>query len=67
MRLNFSGVPEDRIVEGVRRIGEVIAGQLDLWRTMTGEHRTVTPPGARTDEKSVSWLASERMKRAQNE
>jgi 2-aminoadipate transaminase len=41
MRLNFSGVPEDRIVEGVRRIGEVIAGQLDLWRTMTGEHRAV--------------------------
>ncbi|HEV7918626.1 MAG TPA: PLP-dependent aminotransferase family protein [Solirubrobacterales bacterium] len=44
MRLNFSGVAEDEIVEGVRRIGEVIAGQLDLWRKMTGEHRAVAPP-----------------------
>ncbi|MBI2691548.1 MAG: PLP-dependent aminotransferase family protein [Solirubrobacterales bacterium] len=69
MRLNFSGVPEERITEGIRRIGEVVAGQLDLWRTMTGEHRLVTPPAAATklEAKSVSWLASERMKRAQNE
>ena len=69
MRLNFSGVPEDRITEGIRRIGEVIADQLDLWRTMTGEHRTVSPPAAKPadDENSVSWLAGERMKRAQNE
>jgi len=69
MRLNFSGVPEDRITEGIRRIGEVIAGQLDLWRTMTGEHRSVTPPppGTKLEENSVSWLASERMKRAQGE
>lgn len=69
MRLNFSGVPEERITEGIRRIGEVVAGQLDLWRTMTGEQRAVTlpPAGAKPEENSVSWLASERMKRAQNE
>lgn len=69
MRLNFSGVPEDRITEGIRRIGEVLADQLELWRTMTGEHRTVTPPQKRPaeDETSVSWLAGERLKRAQSE
>jgi 2-aminoadipate transaminase len=69
MRLNFSGVPEDRITEGIRRIGEVVAGQLDLWRTMTGEHRTVAPPPAKRegDESAVTWIASERQKRAQNE
>lgn len=44
MRLNFSGVPEEKITEGIKRIGEVIAGQLDLWRTMTGEHRAVALP-----------------------
>ncbi|MBJ7458115.1 MAG: PLP-dependent aminotransferase family protein [Thermoleophilaceae bacterium] len=69
MRLNFSGVPEERITEGIRRIGEVIADQLELWRTMTGEHRAVSPPQESSggDETAVSWLAGERMKRAQNE
>lgn len=63
MRLNFSGVPEDRIGEGVRRIGEVIEEQLDLWRTMTGEHRTVRSEPAPEAESSVSWLAGRKMKR----
>ncbi|MFT4048516.1 MAG: PLP-dependent aminotransferase family protein [Solirubrobacterales bacterium] len=64
MRLNFSGVPEDRITEGIRRIGEVIEEQLELWRTMTGEHRTVkTDAVAAPEESSVSWLAGRKMKR----
>lgn len=51
MRLNFSAQTEDEITEGVRRIGRVIAEQLDLYRTITGEHRAVhpgpvTPPAA---------------------
>jgi 2-aminoadipate transaminase len=37
MRLNFSGSGEDDIREGVRRIGEVVREQLDLYRTLTGE------------------------------
>jgi 2-aminoadipate transaminase len=37
MRLNFSGVKEDRIIEGIRRIGEAAAEQLSLYETMTGE------------------------------
>jgi 2-aminoadipate transaminase len=36
MRLNFSGVREDRIIEGIRRIGEAANEQLFLYETMTG-------------------------------
>jgi hypothetical protein len=34
MRLNFSGVNEDEIREGVRRIGRVIQEQVDLYETL---------------------------------
>src|SRR5438128_2754403 len=37
MRLNFSGVDEDEIREGVRRIGEIVQEQVDLYGTRTGE------------------------------
>lgn len=65
MRLNFSGVPEDRIIEGIKRIGEVVEEQLELWRTMTGEHRSVRSPAPadKADESSVSFLAGRKMKR----
>ncbi len=43
MRLNFSAQTEEEITEGVRRIGAVIAEQLELYRTITGEHR-IPPP-----------------------
>jgi 2-aminoadipate transaminase len=43
LRLNFSGVGEDDIREGVRRIGEVVREQLDLFRTLTGA-RPAQPP-----------------------
>src|SRR5215210_6897927 len=36
MRLNFSGVGEDDIREGVRRIGKVVAEQVALYGTLTG-------------------------------
>ena len=36
MRLNFSGVGEDEIREGIRRIGEVVREQLALYETLTG-------------------------------
>jgi 2-aminoadipate transaminase len=36
MRLNFSGVSDDDIREGVRRIGKVIAEQVRLYSTLTG-------------------------------
>lgn len=36
MRINFSGVDEDDIREGVRRIGAAATEQLDLYRSLTG-------------------------------
>jgi 2-aminoadipate transaminase len=36
MRLNFSGVSDDDIREGVRRIGKVVAEQVALYGTLTG-------------------------------
>jgi 2-aminoadipate transaminase len=39
MRLNFSGVDEDAIREGVRRIGKVVDEQVGLYGTLTGRGR----------------------------
>jgi 2-aminoadipate transaminase len=36
MRLNFSGVSEDDIREGVRRVGKVVREQVGLYGTLTG-------------------------------
>jgi len=44
MRLNFSASGEEEIQEGIRRIGAVIAEQMALYESITGEH-PVQPPG----------------------
>jgi 2-aminoadipate transaminase len=44
MRLNFSASDEDELREGIRRIGHVISEQIDLYETITGEHRISPPP-----------------------
>jgi 2-aminoadipate transaminase len=44
MRLNFSGSDEDEIREGIRRIGAVVAEQVELYETITSEHRLPEPP-----------------------
>jgi 2-aminoadipate transaminase len=36
MRLNFAGVSEDDLHEGVRRIGKVVSEQVRLYSTLTG-------------------------------
>jgi 2-aminoadipate transaminase len=36
LRLNFSGVDEEAIREGVRRIGEIVRDQVSLYGTLTG-------------------------------
>jgi 2-aminoadipate transaminase len=41
MRLNFSGVGEAEIREGVRRIGEVVREQVELYGTLTGSLRAI--------------------------
>jgi 2-aminoadipate transaminase len=53
MRLNFSGVGDDDIREGVRRIGKVVREQVALYGTLTGAEparrerraRDTAPPG----------------------
>ena len=51
MRLNFSGVGDDEIREGVRRIGEVVREQVALYESLTGEvtraENVVSPSGPR--------------------
>jgi 2-aminoadipate transaminase len=44
MRLNFSASPEEELREGIRRIGAVIAEQVELYETITGEHRAEPEP-----------------------
>ena len=46
MRLNFSGVGEDDIREGIRRLGEVVREQVELYSTLTG---TTSRPSPRRD------------------
>ncbi|MEA2283698.1 MAG: 2-aminoadipate transaminase [Solirubrobacteraceae bacterium] len=43
MRLNFSGVGEDEIREGVRRIGTIVNEQIELFSTLTGSEAAAAP------------------------
>ena len=43
MRLNFSGSDEESIREGIRRIGEVVTEQVELYGTLTGRARGRAP------------------------
>ena len=44
MRLNFSGVGDEEIREGVRRIGKAIGEQVELYGALTGEQPRRAPP-----------------------
>ncbi len=46
MRLNFSGVAEDDIREGIRRIGKVVREQVGLYGTLTGSFPAIGPEEA---------------------
>jgi len=59
MRLNFSGVQEEEIREGVRRIGEVIAEQVELYGALTGR-----PPA--TGRRAASERAESGEQRKEN-
>ena len=50
MRLNFSGVGEDDIREGIRRIGKVVAEQVALYSTLTGAGPAPARRAAEPDE-----------------
>jgi 2-aminoadipate transaminase len=45
MRLNFAGIPESEIREGVRRIGRAISEQLALLGSLTGSGGSASPRG----------------------
>jgi 2-aminoadipate transaminase len=50
MRLNFAGVPEEQIREGIRRIGKVVREQVGLFGTLTGsEPPATTAPQPQAD------------------
>jgi 2-aminoadipate transaminase len=51
MRLNFSGVNEDEIREGIRRLGEVVREQVALYGTLTG---SATTPPRRTAQRAAA-------------
>jgi 2-aminoadipate transaminase len=44
MRMNFAGVAEQDIVEGIKRIGRVVAEQVGLFGTLTGRPRAGGKP-----------------------
>jgi 2-aminoadipate transaminase len=52
MRLNFAGVPDEEIREGVRRIGKVVREQLGLFGTLTGSSQTASKSPSAADPAS---------------
>jgi len=68
MRLNFSGVDIDGIVEGIRRIGKVVNEQIDLYGTFTGAQPAAAPrrtPEQRGEEPLADVLHLPRRARRQ--
>jgi 2-aminoadipate transaminase len=58
MRLNFSGVDESAIREGIRRIGEVVREQVAMYGTLTG--RRPAPGQAESERRAAARPASGR-------
>jgi 2-aminoadipate transaminase len=54
MRLNFAGVPDEDIREGIRRIGEIMGGDTGLLGTLTG---TLPAPAAPASGSSAGGAA----------
>jgi 2-aminoadipate transaminase len=54
MRLNFAGVPDENIREGIRRIGRAVREQLGLLGSLTGS----APPGAAPEASAEAQATS---------
>jgi 2-aminoadipate transaminase len=54
MRLNFSASDGDDIREGIRRIGEVIKEQVELYGTLTGERKAPKPAEEQPGEQQAN-------------
>jgi 2-aminoadipate transaminase len=63
MRLNFSGVGEDDLREGVARIGQVVSEQVRLYSTLTGME-PAAPRAAAADEPASSTTPHDTARRA---
>ena len=50
MRLNFAGVPDEDIREGIRRIGRIMGGDTGLLGTLTGSRPASPAKPASTEE-----------------
>jgi 2-aminoadipate transaminase len=61
MRLNFSGVGEEEIREGVRRIGEVLREQVALYGTLTGSAPAPAGRARRTTDRTPPQLAEDEL------
>ncbi len=61
MRLNFAGVPDDDIREGVRRIGRAIREQLGLLGSLTGSPPRVSQGPGANDEPAPAAQDSSRL------
>jgi 2-aminoadipate transaminase len=48
MRLNFAGVPDENIREGIRRIGRIMGGDKGLLGTLTGSSSSARPAAKAT-------------------
>ena len=68
MRLNFAGVPEEDIREGIRRIGKVLREQVGLFGTLTGaepaRREPACPAGRRRDGRGRRATATRAARRA---
>jgi len=54
LRLNFSGVDEPDLREGIRRIGKVVSEQVQLYSTLTGTPAAPPRPAAATPEDAAA-------------
>ena len=61
LRLNFSGVGEAEIREGVRRLGEVVCEQVELYGTLTGQPREPSPAPDRKRASAPVPVTEERL------
>jgi 2-aminoadipate transaminase len=62
LRLNFSGVGESEIREGIRRLGEVVCEQVGLYGTLTGQSAPGSPrPAEARPPQPAAPAAEERL------
>ena len=54
MRLNFAGVPEEDIREGIRRIGKVVREQVGLFGTLTGAEPAIAERAAQRSDAGMA-------------